>query len=130
MRYLVKPRVKPGREADLLRVIDAGTLGRGSVAGDEYLRNMRQARLLDDGGATWVEVCYCTEPLDEELPYWQEYFDEIVIKDAHARSKCRDLNGTEAWACSGCDCTVRLEEKMESWGGSFLTALNQNFATE
>jgi hypothetical protein len=130
MRYLVKARVKPGREDDLLRAIDAGTLGRGSVAGDEYLRNMRQARLLADGDATWVEVCYCTEPLEEELPYWQEYFDEIVIKDAHASSKCRDLNGTEAWACSECDCTERLKEKMESWGTPFLVALNQNFATE
>lgn len=130
MRYLVKARVKPGREADLLRAIGDSTLGSGSVAGDEYLRNMRQARLLADGGATWVEVCYCTEPLEEELPYWQEYFDEIVIKDAHARSKCRDLNGTEAWACSECDCTARLEEKMESWGTPFLGALGQKLATE
>jgi len=130
MKYLVKARVKPGREADLLRAIGDGTLGLGSVAGDEYLRNMRQARLLADGGATWVEVCYCTEPLEEELPYWQEYFDEIVIKDAHARSNCRDLKGTEAWACSECDCTERLEEKMESLGTPFLVALNQNFTTE
>jgi hypothetical protein len=130
MRYIVRARLKSGREADLLRAIKNGSLGEGSVAGDEYLRNMRQARLLEDGGATWVEVCYCNEPLEEELPYWQEYFDEIVIKDAHLRSKCRDLNGTEAWACSGCDCTERLEERMETWGGSFLTALKQNFATD
>ena len=38
MRYLVTARVKPGREADLLRAIEDGTLGAGSVAGDEYLR--------------------------------------------------------------------------------------------
>ncbi len=124
MRYLVKARVKPGREADLLQAIEKGTLGQGSVAGDEYLRNMQQARLLDDGGATWVEVCYCTEPLEEELPYWQEFFDEIVVKDAHARSNCRDLNGSEPWACSTCDCTERLDEKMQSWGEPFLPALS------
>lgn len=128
MRYLVKARVKSGREGDLLRAIADGTLGRGSVAGDEYLRNMRQARLLDDGVATWVEVCYCNEPLEEELPYWQEYFDEIVIKGAHARKNCRDLNGTEAWACSECDCSAKLEERMSSWGQPFLTTLNQNFS--
>jgi hypothetical protein len=127
MRYLVKARVKPGREADLLRAIDDGTLGQGSVAGDEYLRNMRQARLLGDGASTWVEVCYCNEPLEEELPYWQEYFDQILIKNAHARAKCRDLNGIEAWACGKCDCTSRLEEKMAGWGESFLGALNRHF---
>ncbi|MDZ4657609.1 MAG: hypothetical protein SH868_08525 [Bythopirellula sp.] len=125
MRYLVKARVKPGRETALLRAIEEGTLGQGSVAGDEYLRNMRQARLLADGATTWVEVCYCSEPLDEELPYWREYFDEIVIKDAHARKNCRDLSGSEPWACGGCDCTRRLEGKMAAWGAPFLVALTR-----
>jgi hypothetical protein len=128
MRYLVKARVKPGREADLLRAISDGTLGQGSVAGDEYLRNMCEARLLDDGAATWVEVCYCSEPLEEELPYWQKFFDKIVIKDAHARNNCRDLNGTEPWACSTCDCSARLESRMGSWGESFLPTLKQHFS--
>ena len=56
MRYLVRARVKPGREAALLAAIDAGTLGAGSIAGNEYLRNMAAARLCDDGTARWVEV--------------------------------------------------------------------------
>ena len=43
MRYLVKARLKPGCEARLLRTIDDGSLGAGSVAGDEYLHNMQQA---------------------------------------------------------------------------------------
>ena len=46
MRYLVTARVKPGKEAELLRAIESGTLGTGSVAGDEYMRNMTDARLL------------------------------------------------------------------------------------
>jgi hypothetical protein len=49
MRYLVTARVKPGRERDLLRAIDNRTLGRGSVAGSEYLRNMTDARINGDG---------------------------------------------------------------------------------
>ena len=49
MRYLVKARVKPGREVGLLRAIEDGTLGAGSVAGAEYLRNMQQARACSDG---------------------------------------------------------------------------------
>ena len=55
MRYLVRGRVKRGREAALLRAIEEGTLGAGSVAGDEYLHNMQSARLFDDGTARWVE---------------------------------------------------------------------------
>jgi hypothetical protein len=123
MRYLVKARVKPGKEQALLRAIEAGTLGRGSVAGDEYLWDMQQARVTRDRTAHWVEVCFCRIPLEEERPYWEEYFDLISVKDAHARRNCRDLNGTEPWACSECDCTLRLEQKLQGAGESFLTML-------
>ena len=121
-------RVRPGREADLLEAIERGTLGRGSVAGDEYLRNMAQARLLEDGSIRWVEVCFCWEPLDEERPYWEEYFDLVRVQDAHSRRLCRDLNGEEPWACCGCDCTERLEERMDGWGRPFLEVLRQEAA--
>ena len=46
MRYLVRARVKPGREADLLEAIEHETLGQGSIAEGEYLRNMQDARPL------------------------------------------------------------------------------------
>jgi len=123
MRYLVTARVKPGREADLLRAVEAGTLGAGSVAGDEYLHNMTAARLREDGAVRWVEVCFCDVPLAEERPYWEEYFDLVRVQDAHARSRCRDLNGTEPWACCECDCTQRLEAKLAGQGRSFLEVL-------
>src|SRR4026209_2976099 len=55
VRYLVTARVKPGRHEALERSIEEGTLGRGSVAGDEYLRNMAEARQLQDGSVQWVE---------------------------------------------------------------------------
>jgi hypothetical protein len=54
MRYLVTARVKLGKQEDLADAIDAGTLGAGSVAGGEYLRNMQTARQLDDGRVQWV----------------------------------------------------------------------------
>ncbi|HEV3137385.1 MAG TPA: hypothetical protein VGZ26_05765, partial [Pirellulales bacterium] len=95
MRYLVTARVKPGREEALLRAIESGTLGDGSVAGGEYLRNMTDARLRDDGSIRWVEVCFCDFPLDEERPYWEEFFELIRVQDAHARHRCRDLDGSE-----------------------------------
>ena len=123
MRYLVKARVKFGREKALLTAMEDGTLGEGSVAGDEYARNMKQARVMKDGTAHWVEVCFCRTPLEEERPYWEEFFDLVMIKDAHARRGCRDLNGEEPWACCDCDCTRRLEEKLQSTGFPFLETL-------
>jgi hypothetical protein len=128
MRYLVKARVKAGREKALLEAVHAGTLGRGSIAGDEYLHNMQQARLAADGTARWVEVCFCSTPLAEERAYWEEYFDLIEVKDAHARRNCRDENGTEPWACSDCDCTQALEQRLASEGSPFLTTLVQGRA--
>lgn len=123
MRYLVTARVKPGREADLLRAIENGTLGAGSVAGDEYLRNMTEARLRRDGRLQWVEVCFCDTPLEEERPYWEEYFELVRVQDAHARARCRDLNGREPWACGSCDCTERLESWLGGRGRAFLEVL-------
>jgi len=123
MRYLVKARLKDGQRDALLEAIDNKTLGLGSVAGGEYLRDMAHARQLEDGMVCWVEVCYCATPLEEERPYWEEYFELEQIKNAHARDKCKDLNGTEHWACSTCDCTDRLEETMAGWGGLFIKQL-------
>ena len=123
MRYLGSAKVKHGGQARLARAIDRGTLGRGSVAGGEYLRNMNQARQLADGRIQWVEVCYCPTPLAEERPYWEEYFDLVRVQDAHARSRCHDLNGTDPWACSTCDCTERLEARLATKGQSFRPAL-------
>ena len=120
MRYLVRAKVKPGREADLLSAIQTGTLGAGSVAGDEYLRNMRDARQFPDGTARWVEVCYCLTPLEEERPYWEEFFELVKVQDAHARKNCRDENGTEPWACGDCDCTRKLEQRLAEKGTPFL----------
>jgi len=119
MRYLVTARVKKDRAGDLVDAIEDGTLGRGSVAGDEYFRNMDAARQLDDGRVQWVEVCYCATPLAEEREYWETYFTLEKVQDAHARSRCRDLNGTEPWACSDCDCTARLEARLASKGRPF-----------
>jgi hypothetical protein len=126
MRYLVTARVKPGREAALLQAIEAGTLGAGSVAGgSEYLRNMTDARLREDGTLRWVEVCFCATPLDEERPYWEEYFELVKVQDAHHRQRCRDANGSEPWACCDCDCTVKLEAWLAGRGRGFLEILRE-----
>ena len=129
MRYLVRARVKPGREGDLRRAIADQTLGEGSVAGGEYLRNMNEARLCVDQAVRWVEVCYCPTPLQEERPYWEEYFELVKVQDAHDRRKCRDKDGSEPWACGDCDCTARLEEKLKRTGLIFLDSLHELHST-
>ena len=123
MRYLVTARVKDGKHAELKQAIEDGSLGQGSVAGGEYDRNMQDARALDDGRVQWVEVCYCDEPLAEEREYWEEYFHLDKVQDAHARSRCKDLNGTESWSCSSCDCSARLEARLATKGRPFMDTL-------
>jgi hypothetical protein len=123
MRYLVTARVKPGQETALIDAIDAETLGEGSIAGDEYLRNMANARTDESGRVKWVEVCYCPTPLAEEREYWEEFFTLEKVQDAHARSRCRDASGQEYWACGDCDCSTRLEARLEGRGESFLEKL-------
>ena len=123
MRYLVKARVRSGKERALVRAIDNGTLGKDSIAGDEYMHNMREARVDESGVATWVETCFCESPLAEERPYWEKYFELLSIKDAHSRRNCRHENGTELWACCDCDCTKKLEEKLPTQGTPFLNTL-------
>jgi hypothetical protein len=124
MRYVVRARLKPGRGKDLLRAIRDQSLGRGSIAGDEYLCDMERARLNNDGTAHWVEVCFCPTPLAEERAYWEEYFELLSVKDAHPRGNCRDWNGTEPWACTECDCTRRLEAKLQARGQPFIESLD------
>jgi len=125
VRYVVRARVKAGRAKKLLEAIRSATLGKGSVAGGEYLRDMKNARVLDDGTARWVEICFCSTPLEEERPYWEEYFELTRIQDAHDRRQCRDKNGSEPWACIECDCTEKLEQKLAATGQSFLTTLRR-----
>ena len=125
MRYLVRARLREGSERALLDAIGDGSLGRGSVAGDEYFRDMQAARLCADGTVRWVETCFCGTPLQEERPYWEEYFELVKIQDSHDRRACRDWNGEVPWACVDCDCTRKLEQRLAKTGEAFLGALRE-----
>lgn len=120
MKYLIKAKPRPDKKADLLSAIHDETLGTGSVAFGEYVKNMHQARELDNGTVCWVEVCFCQQPLNEEMPYWEEYFTAIEIEEATAPEDCMDHNGADKRACFGCDCTKELEEEMLGWGKVFI----------
>ncbi len=124
VRYLVRARVLEGKTGALLDAIKSGTLGAGSIGGDEYQENMKAARLQANGVAIWVETCFCDPPLDEERPYWEKFFELLSVKDAHARKNCRHENGTEPWACCDCDCTRKLEARLAETGSPFLKTLS------
>jgi hypothetical protein len=126
MRYLVTARVKAGKARDLARAIEDGSLGRGSVADGEYLRNMSDARVDEHQRVRWVEVCYCATPLAEEREFWEPFFNLEKVQNAHARSRCRDLTGEEPWACGDCNCTERLESRLAAKGRPFLPTLAGN----
>ena len=79
--------------------------------------------------ARWVEICFCSTPLQEDRPYWEQYFDLNRIQDAHDRGRCRDKNGSEPWACIDCDCTGKLERKLAATGKSFLAALRRELSS-
>lgn len=123
MRYSVKAKLKKGKNRQLKQAVDNGSLGKGSVAGTEYIRNIKNARLLEDGTTTWIEVCFCTPPLAEERPYWEEYFDLLQITDAANRKTCKHETGESLWSCVKCNCTVEQEKEMESWGRAFYQLL-------
>jgi hypothetical protein len=84
---------------------------------------MTEARLCKEGDVRWVEVCYCPTPLQEEQPYWEQFFELTKVQDAHDRRRCRDFNGCEPWACGDCDCTEKLERRLEITGSPFLEKL-------
>jgi len=71
-------------------------------------------------GASVGGGCFLRDAVEEERPYWEEYFELVKVQDAHHRSKCRDENGEEPWACGECDCTEKLERHF-GWAGEFVS---------
>lgn len=120
MKYLVKARLIPSKKDALLAEIARGTLGSGSVAFGEYVKNMQQARILNDGTICWIEICFCQTPLAEERLYWEKYFDLISVEAARDPSGCMDACGKMKRGCFDCACTDRLEQEMLDWGQPFL----------
>jgi hypothetical protein len=109
MRYLLGARVRPGRRAELLRALEAGTFGEGFPYGD--LGEMLMTGRVDAAGMIrWVEVCYCREyygvAMHEELPYLEEYLTDIEVADARSPRYCKGYP-----ECNECACTrkVRFE---------------------
>jgi hypothetical protein len=76
MLYPVKVLVKPGHEEALLQAIAEGTTGQGSIAGDEYVCGLQQARGGD--GARWPGNGFT-----------RKYFDLLSVEDTHNHQGCQ-----------------------------------------
>jgi hypothetical protein len=126
MKYHVTARVKKNQLTALRIAIEAGTLGAGSVAGTEYIRNMNHARMWQDDTVHWIEVCFCDPPLAEERPYWEEYFELLSIEDAVDRTHCKHENGKEFWSCVSCTCAQKAEQQLSEQGESIFLNLSQS----
>ena len=94
MRYLVRARVKPGREADLLKAIDDETLGQGSVAEGEYLRNMRDAGVDESLVLSALAAMKTARVLPFRFlaaaryaPQWEEALEQAMLKSVASQEK-------------------------------------------
>lgn len=120
MKYFVKAKLIPEMEIDLHKNIENETLGMGSVAFGEYVKNMKSARVYADGTICWIEVCFCDIPLKEERPYWEKYFTDIIIENALEPSQCKDFSGETKKFCLECECTISLEKELSQSGKPFI----------
>jgi hypothetical protein len=106
MRYLLNAKVRPERQADLLRALEDGSFGDGFPYGD--LGEMICTGRVDEAGVIrWVEVCYCREyygvAMYEELPYLEKYLTDIEVADARSPEHCEGYP-----TCNDCDCTRKI----------------------
>jgi hypothetical protein len=104
MRYLVRAFVIKGKVRALLEAVESDSLGKGSIAYTTHIKCMISARLLNNGQVRWSEPCHCQEAfgpggeLLEELPYWQEYFEDIDIRYTTTLEKCEGYP-----SCGSCE---------------------------
>ena len=98
MRYLVTAHVKPGRRDALRRAIDDGSLGAGSVAGDEYLHDMDHAReYRADASSGWR---FLRDTDSRKRALLEHSSSSKASRTPNARTTCRDENGAEPWAAA------------------------------
>jgi hypothetical protein len=78
--YLITARPRPDRLAKLLANLHKQAYASVRPFGKSMTYSLENARLLEDGCATWEEEDYCTPPLAQErAAALDEYFDELDI---------------------------------------------------
>jgi hypothetical protein len=78
--YLVTAKPKARNIGDLFENLSKRTYAPMRPFGKAMTHSLENARLRDDGYATWEEEDYCTPPLAQErAAAIDEYFDELRV---------------------------------------------------
>jgi len=78
--YLVTARPKPGRLADLLDHLRKRAYASMRPFGKAMTQSLENARVREDGYATWEEEDDCSPPLAQErAAALDEFFDELSV---------------------------------------------------
>jgi hypothetical protein len=78
--YLVTAKPRPGRLTDLLANLQRHAYASMRPFGRAMTHSLENARLRDDGYATWEEEDYCSPPLAQErAAALDEFFDELSV---------------------------------------------------
>lgn len=102
MRYHISGKIRPGKKKTLTEDVRIGSVAEGAIFHGGMMAGLRHATMDEEGRVHFIEVCYCLEsglePMQMELPYLEDYFDALKVKDARRRKKC-------TMECEACDCT-------------------------
>jgi hypothetical protein len=79
--YLVTAKPKPQRLSDLLANLRKNAYASLRPFGTTLTYSLQNARLREDGYATWEEEDYCSPPLAQErAAALDEFFDELDVR--------------------------------------------------
>lgn len=79
--YLVSAKPKPDRLKDLLENLRKNKYASMHPFGKTMAQSLQNARLREDGYATWEEEDYCSPPLaQEKSAALDEFFDELNVR--------------------------------------------------
>ena len=92
--YLVTAKPRADRLGDLLENLRQNAYASIRPFGKTLTHSLRNARLRDDGYATWEEEDYCSPPLAQErAAALDEFFDELSVAPVKEGSAWEEIEG-------------------------------------
>jgi hypothetical protein len=91
--YLVTAQPKSGLMEELLSNLRSDAYASMRPFGKALTHSLRNARLREDGYATWEEEDYCSPPLAEErAAALDEFFEELSVAPVRAGAGWQEIN--------------------------------------
>ena len=90
--YLVTAKPKARQIGDLFDNLRKRTYAPMRPFGKAMTHSLENARLRDDGYATWEEEDYCTPPLAQErAAAFDEFFDDLHVAPVHEGAGWKEI---------------------------------------